>query len=406
MTVKFRALSVTALALATLWTVGCGHYTCGATFGSSTCNASGNGISGGNGNNNQIGVTTFLYFGGTQMAAEGLNFDKSEDFAPISSFTSPTFVGETGSAGQANMVVVNKKWIYMPFGDGQVFGFVIDATTADLSPLAGSPFTAAAGGSTTVADPAGKFLFVGGQTQISVLAINATDGSLSEVAGSPFTAQGGAPVQLATDGTGKFLFAVDGAQISAWAYNSAGTLNVVTGSPFSGVGFNSMQIAGEPTGKFLFGITQEDGSNGGAVDPNIYLFTIGSTGSVAGLAPFPTGDSPAFMAVSPNGKFVYTFNQVFTPTTNGFNVTTNPLRGFGFNGAGTLTQMGTSPFTSLTGSQGIFDQSGQYIFAIAGIPNTTVGGMFAWAVDANGGVSSSLHHAGVASSNYVVTDEP
>jgi len=117
MTVKFRALSVTALALATLWTVGCGHYTCGATFGSSTCNASGNGISGGNGNNNQIGVTTFLYFGGTQMAAEGLNFDKSEDFAPISSFTSPTFVGETGTAGQANMVVVNKKWIYMPFGD-------------------------------------------------------------------------------------------------------------------------------------------------------------------------------------------------------------------------------------------------------------------------------------------------
>ena len=371
MTMRVRALFVSLVLLTTICLGGCGHYNCGTTFGNSSCSSSGSGFSTGTGNT--INVTTYVYFGGTQMAEEGLNFNNSNNFAPISSFVSPTFAGENTAAGP--MVVINQTYLYMPFFDGQVFAFSIDPATSQLTAVPNSPFISAAGGSSIAADPQGRFLFVGGPSGVTAFQVNSTDGSLT-VTGT-YPTGGGTPVQLATDGVGHYLYAIDGADIAAMSYlSTSGALTQVVGNPFLGTGFNSMQIAGEKTGQFLFGITQQNGLNGGALDDNIYVFSIGGGNPVA-LAPVPTGDTPAYLAVNPNGQFVYTFNEVLHgQITNGYDVAVNPLR-VTFNGAGGLTPLSTSPFTALTGTQGLFDQSGEYMFVTANIPGSTVGGEFA-----------------------------
>ena len=86
MAMKFRLLLSFVLVLSTMWTIGCGHYTCGTTFGNATCTPSGGGISGGGGGGNNISQTAFVYFmddTSAEMALEGLNVANSQTFAPI-----------------------------------------------------------------------------------------------------------------------------------------------------------------------------------------------------------------------------------------------------------------------------------------------------------------------------------
>jgi hypothetical protein len=196
---------------------------------------------------------------------------------------------------------------------------------------------------------------------------------------------------------GKYVYALTGSTITAFSYTSGGVLTAVTGSPFS---ISMAQIAGESTGKFLFGITAENGGGSGAIDNNIYVFSVAAGGGLTAFgSPVPTQSSPVYLAVSPNGKFVYTFNQTF----DGVSTVTNPMEGFAFS-TGVLTALGTSPFTDLDASIGKFDQSGQYIFAIASVPNSSFPGEFAYGVDASGAVTSNLAHAGAPNARYGVTD--
>ena len=59
-------------------------------------------------------------------------------------------------------------------------------------------------------------------------------------------------------------------------------------------------------------------------------------------SPVPTLSSPVYLAVSPNGKFVYTFDQ----TSDIVSTVNDPMEGFAFS-TGTLTELGTSPFAGL-----------------------------------------------------------
>jgi len=167
------------------------------------------------------------------------------------------------------------------------------------------------------------------------------------------------------------------------------------------------QIASESTGRFLLGITAETGGGSGATDNHIYVISIASGGGLTTFgSPTATTYFPAYLVVSPNGNFVYTFNQTYGVLGS----TNDPMEGFSFS-TGTLTELsGISPFTGLDASFGLFDQSGQYIFAIADVPNSTLTGEFAYGVSTTaGGLTSSLPHAGVASSStkaIAVTDEP
>ena len=397
MRMKVRALCIGAVLLAAVWTAGCGHYVCGTTFGSATCTASGSGISsssGGSGStSSSISVTAFVYFvdpSAGELAAEALNANNSQTFAPLSSFVSPAISG----GGGGGMVVVGKTYLYIAATNSVLLGFSINSSTGALTPVPNSPY--AVTGPSIAADPQGRFLFVGGPGIISAMTIN-SDGSLTAVPGSPFSTTGITPTQLVTDGLGKYLYAVGASTISEYSYNqTTGALSVVAGSPlYTGMS----EIASETTGKFILGIT-------GATS-NVFVFAIGSTGGLTGVtgSPFPTQLAPVNLAVSPNGAFVYTFNQSDLATL----ATAQPMEGFSLNGAGALTALSGSPFTGLNAAVGVFDQSGQFLFTVALVPNANLqaAGEFAYAVDTStGAVSSSLPNAGVVSETYAVTDAP
>jgi hypothetical protein len=402
MAMKVRVLVVSTVLLSTMWVTGCGgHYTCGTTFGNATCTPSGGGISGGGGNNgnNNIGVTSFVYFmndTAQQIAVEGLNVANSENFLPDSNFVSPAFPANLGNNG--GVVIVNKQYLYIPFLNGPVYGFSIDATTGDLTPVPNSGSILVPGTGTTVAaDPAGNVLFVGGSAGITAFTINLNDGSLTAVG----TVTASNPTQLATDGAGLYLYALTGSTITAFSYTASGTMAPVSGSPFPISGM--AQIAGESTGKFLFGIKGETGGGSGLIDKNIYVFSIAAGGGLNVFgSPVPTQNAPGYLAVSPNGKFVYTFNQ----TADAAGTVNDPMEGFAFS-TGVLTELsGVSPFSGLDAQLGKFDQSGEYIFAVADVPSSSVSGMFAYGVSSSGALSSTLSHAGVASLSFAVTDEP
>ena len=393
MSMKVRALCIGAVLLAAMWTTGCGHYVCGTTFGNATCTPSGSGITGGTGGSNTIGVTAFVYFvdpSAGEMAAEALNVNNSQTFAPISNFVSPAMSG----GGNGGMVVVDKKYLYVAATNSVLLGFSISSSTGALTPVPNSPYTIT--GPAIAADPQGRFLFVGGPGMISALTIN-SDGSLTAVPGSPFSTAGTIPTQLVTDGLGKYLYAVGATTISEYSYDqTSGALSAVAGSPL----YTAMsQIASETTGKFILGIS-------GATN-DVFVFAIGSTGALTGVtgSPFPTGLAAVSLAVSPNGAFVYTFNQ----SNFGAQAAAQPMEGFSLSGAGVLTALSGSPFAGLNAGVGVFDQSGEFLFTVAQVPNSGLqtAGEFAYAVSTStGAVSSTLPNAGVVNETFAVTDEP
>jgi len=384
MAMRVRLLLSSVVLLSAMWLISCGHYTCGTTFGNSSCTAGGGGLQQGGGNN--ISVTAFVYFvdiTAGQIAAEGLNVANSQTFHPLSTFVSPPL----NSGGEGGMAVVNKQFLYIA-GNTVLDGFSIDGTTGGLSTLTDSPHVGISG-LTIAADPQGRFLFVGGAGVIYAFTVN-VDGTLTAAPTSPFAYANGTPTQLVTDGVGKYLYALNGSTITAYSYNQTNGALSTIGSPFSA---GMSMIASEKTGTYLLGIT-------GATS-EISVFTIGSTGALSGGSQSPTGLPPIFLEVSPNGKFVYTFNQTdFSPQ-----APSQPMEGYGFN-AGALTALTGSPFTGLDASLGRFDQSGEFLFSVQHISNTTESGEFAYGVDINGLVTSTLPNYQAPNDVYGVTDAP
>src|SRR5436309_10949120 len=109
MTMKMRVLGLTAVLAVSAVLAGCGHYNCGTTFGSASCNAGQPGLGGGPGNNN-IGVTSYVYFmddASPQMSVEGLNINDSQNFAPDSSWVSPVFPVSLAGTADGGIVIVS-----------------------------------------------------------------------------------------------------------------------------------------------------------------------------------------------------------------------------------------------------------------------------------------------------------
>lgn len=380
MAMRVRFVLSFVVLLSAMWLISCGHYVCGTTFGSSTCTPTGGGINQGGGGNN-ISVTAFVYFvdiNSAQIAVEGLNVANSQTFHPLTTFVSPSpFVGGEGAS-----TVVNKQFLYIA---GSVLnGFSIDGTTGALTPVPLSPYGIS--GLTIAADPQGRFLFVGGAGVINAFTIN-TDGSLLPAPGSPFTNSNGTPTQIVTDSSGKYLYALNGSTIAEYSYNQTTGALTSLGNPFS-AGMSMVAASGS----YLLGIT---GSTS-----EVSVFTIGSNGALSGGSQFPTTLAPIFLEVSPNGSFVYTFNQ----TDFSAQAPAQPMEGYSFS-AGTLTKLGSS-FTGLNASLGRFDQSGEFLFSVQHISNTTESGEFAYAVDGSGTVSSNLPNYQAPNDMYAVTDAP
>jgi hypothetical protein len=380
--------------LGTLLLSNCSPYGCQVTFGSSTCNSSttsslgggGSGGSGGGGGGGGATPTAFVYAVDQAGTIDGYVLSNSAStFDTISGFTAPTIATNSGGVG---MTVAQEQYLYAGLGDsgGVLYGWTI-GTSGSLSAISGTPvaapfladFGSGVSRSEMIVNPAGTLLFISDtlQSLIYVFQIG-SGGALTSVTGSPFSVPlGFEPMNLATDGLGKYLYAINGnfsthqgTAIAAFAIgtgSSLGVLTAVTGSPFSGVGYNMWQVQGEPTGQFLIGTTGSNADYGVSDDKNLYVFSISQSGTTAGaitlLGTTTTTYSPYNIAVQSNtgGTLIYSLS--FNDTATAF----NPIEGFSISSTGTLTADANSPFSNGIGegSWGQFDQSGALLFVYA-----------------------------------------
>jgi 6-phosphogluconolactonase (cycloisomerase 2 family) len=213
-----------------------------------------------------------------------------------------------------------------------------------------------------VTDPAGKFLFVGNFTQnlVTVFSVG-NDGTLTEVAGSPIATGtsdvGNAPIHLAVDGAGRFLFAAVNFNIVVFRIDpGTGALTAVTGSPFS-PGLTPFALSVASGSNFLL-VTDVNASTVSALpfDPATGALSLQGGGGIA-LA----GISPVDVTATPTGNFVVVAN-AGTSSVAVFRL--DPV-------TGTLTAAPGSAF--LTGGVGAtavsVDPTGRFVFVANGQSN-------------------------------------
>lgn len=353
-TMKLRVVLVCLVALVTIWLSGCGHYTCGATFGNSSCSASG----GGTGNTGGTGTSGGDYvYVGDPGGIQSILFNASAGTLTASS--SVTNIPAT--LIPSSMVIAAEKYMYVAYptaGDIYAWALAGDGTMSAIN--SGTPYSAAymvtnsVGTQSFIVNPAGTVLYSVDQSipEVHIYAIG-SGGALTE--STPLTLPSGfSPYNLAMDGLGKYLYISNLSsgvtnQIAAYAIGS-GTPTAVTGSPFS---LSVVQMQGEPEGEFMVGTA----STFSVSDSHIYLLSI-TNGALAVVGtPLATTYPPSSVTVQPanGGSLVYSFT---TDSGGGGGL----VEGFSLNiSSGTLTENASSPF-NVTGDSGQFEQTGAYLY--------------------------------------------
>ena len=341
----------------------------GGTFntGGSVCGPGSNGSGG-------ISVADIVYYlgTGTVIAAAGVS---SSTFSNMTGYTPVAFPNGTGFG--ENFWIVNKKFLYVPVtppgnvAAGAVWAYGITRSSGALSVIGSSPFaTSTRNADVAVSDPQGRFLFVSdkGAGTITVFTIDQNTGALT-LSGSPVST-GSSPTVMTVDGTGSYLYFPYGNSINGFSIDqNTGSLTPLFGSPFA---IPMKQLQADPTGAYLLGVT----GNGFSTDNNVYVIPIASgTGNLGVPNAFATTTGPEFLALSPNGKFLFTFAE-------DNNLQPLPLEGFTFDvSTGTLTTMANSPFSTLPKVvTGVFDQAGTTMIGVTGAAFTV------FAVDGTTGV--------------------
>jgi 6-phosphogluconolactonase len=186
------------------------------------------------------------------------------------------------------------------------------------------------------------FVTTQGDSMISALSVNVTTGALTAVSGSS-VATGSGPYGLIFTPAGDAAFVSNtlSNDVSTYTVGTNGGLTVATASQKVGVAPHG--IAVDAGGKFLFVANQ--GTSGDVNSGTVSAFSASGAAltEVAG-SPFKVANvldtvnpGPSAVAVTPDGKYLYTANQ-FTGTVSAFSI----------DGSGMLAQVATSPYTAGT----------------------------------------------------------
>lgn len=299
--------------------------------------------------------------------------------------------GGNGSlAAQRVIVSPDNRFVFASnAGSNDISGFSIDATTGNLSLIAGSPFSTGGNGCQGIAvatTPDVSFLFAANtcSDNISVFKIG-SGGSLS-LLGTPIST-GTSPIDLKVTKNGKFLmatlFSLSGGLIDVFSIGNNGSLAPVPGSPFSD---NS------PPGAVSTSLDTNCASNLLFVDsesalPAIDVFNINATGSLTQIANSPfaaPGNSVTAIFLSPDEEFLYAANQQ------------NSVTSFAVASDGSLSVVAGTPVAS-TGTPFLgglaTDSTGRFLY-VAGFYNDIA----AYTVDTQGGLTleagSPFHTSG------------
>src|SRR5579871_42070 len=271
-----------------------------------------------------------------------------------------TLVGTytTGPSTVAAITVLNRFVYAASFAGDSIYAFTINSTTGALTAVSGSPFStgAASGPFALPVDPSGRFLYSANYyTGIGAFAIDPVSGALTTIAGSPFPAQGPASVAVA----GRVLYSAnyDGGNVGAYIIdNATGALTQLSGSPFTG-GASPNWVAIHPNGSFLY-VANNNGSN-------ISAFAIGANSALTQIpgSPFAAGSQPDVIAILPRGNFAYVANyQSGNVSAYSIDSTT-----------GALTPISGSPFAASLGAFSVSaDALGKYLYVAAQGPSSNV----------------------------------
>lgn len=189
-----------------------------------------------------------------------------------------------------------------------ISAFTISSADGTLSAVSGSPFATVPQPIALAVSPSGKFLYAASANFGTVSGYTITSGTLQAVNGSPFPI-GGGPFSLAVDPAEHFLYVANstaspGTVTVLGIDPASGTLtHPIPGSPFP-AGTAPVSLAIDSTGKFLF--VANLSSN------NISAYTLdGSTGVPTQVtnSPFLAGTAPAVVLIDSTGSFLYVCNQ-------------------------------------------------------------------------------------------------
>lgn len=263
-------------------------------------------------------------------------------------------------------ITPNGQYAYVAdYSGNKIWGFLINGTTGDVSPLPAAPFMTGFSPGSLVVDPSGRFLYVlngASSENITTYAIDAATGNPSELktvrtrgqGGSIALSAGAAPITYTT----KYAYVANnsGNTISAYSVSSVtGGLTSVSGSPFAAG--STPTVAADPLGKFLYAVD----AGGGAIS----AFTIDQTSGVLSAvpgSPFAGGSLmlPGSMAIDPTGEFAY--------VTNG-SPSSNTVAGFTIDRtSGALTWTG-SPFTGSAPSRARVESTGRFLYVTNSLSN-------------------------------------
>ena len=265
----------------------------------------------------------------------------------------------------------SNQYAYVAIADsGQVFGYLLNATNGNLTPLEGSPFpnNGYAGLSSIASNAGGRFLYATSQyapsnKNVIGFRIDRLTGRLSPIPGSPFGA-GAAASAIAIAPSGRFAYVANfhGNNVSAFKIDQGSGELVPIASYAAGSAPDAVMV--DSMGKFVYV------ANGSSNDVSGYAInqTTGALTQITG-SPFATGSGPRSLAVDPNERFVYVANQG-----------SDDIWGYTINAAsGALAPVATSPYA--VGDTGLtsvtFAPTGAQLY-VAGN-----GGIYAYTINQN-----------------------
>jgi 6-phosphogluconolactonase (cycloisomerase 2 family) len=245
------------------------------------------------------------------------------------------------------------RWLYMPDGfAGTVEGWQITEATGALTHVPGSTFASNTGGAQCVVDASGRYLYVITDSYaLSAFLISQTDGSLTPIVGSA-NADFMAQEAIATDAAGKYVFttSADNESLSSFTISpSTGALTVHGFGTETQAAGDIQGVAVAPSGNFVY--VADDGGRILATPVSNGVAQLAS--SVAVSAGFSSG---LYLAITPNGRFLYDSNFVASPGRFGvFAVNTS---------TGALTEATFSPQSVFDGPKQLgLDPTSAFAFA-------------------------------------------